>query len=377
MSLKRKLRGVISLSPTDANYSRTYNGVSDISWLVRNSEIQGNVNALYFNADYQVSEKLNLNGGIRYDNNVYRGTVDKGSWGNQSNLDNSGLAVNGGGYNGTNGFGTTTADNSMLVSSGPYQYWRYDIDKVSGTVAGNYKFNDNNATFARYSHGFRSPIEEAYYDNASNLDELKPTVTDQFELGYKHYQSNFDVTAILFSSSLKDIRFTDILANGQSENAFGSTQNYGLELESNWRFFNRLLELSVNGTIQDPTFKEMKQNGEDLADNTVRRIPKLYFNVSPAVNITKDWRTYVSLNYYGMRYADNTNMQELPSFSEVGSGMSYQLGKIRFAVDGTNIFNTIGLTEGDPRSGGTGGDGIIMARSILGAAVRGSITLEF
>ena len=138
-----------------------------------------------------------------------------------------------------------------------------------------------------------------------------------------------------------------------------------------------LLELSVNGTIQDPTFKEMKQNGEDLADNTVRRIPKLYFNVSPTVNITKDWRTYVSLNYYGMRYADNTNMQELPSFSEVGAGMSYQLGKIRFAVDGTNIFNTIGLTEGDPRSGGTGGDGIIMARSILGAAVRGSITLEF
>ncbi|MBB4806344.1 outer membrane receptor protein involved in Fe transport [Chryseobacterium defluvii] len=366
-----------SLDATDPNYSRTYNGVSDISWLVRNSEIQGSVNALYFNADFQVNDKLNLNGGIRYDNNTYKGVKDKASWGNQSNLDNSGLSVDGGSYNGLNGFNTTTADNSMLVSSGPYYYWRYDVDKVSATAAGNYKFNQNNAAFARYSHGFRSPIEEAYYDNAENLDKIKPTVTNQFELGFKHYQSNFDITAILFSSALNDIAFTDILSNGQSENAFGSTKNYGLELETNWRFFNRLLEVSLNGTIQDPTFKEMRQSGEDLEGNTVRRIPKLYFTISPAVNITKEWRTYVNLNYYGMRYADNFNKQELPSFTEVGAGMSYQLGKIRFAVDATNIFNTIGLTEGDPRSGATGKDGIIMARPIMGAAARASITLDF
>ncbi len=71
------------------------------------------------------------------------------------------------------------------------------------------------------------------------------------------------------------------------------------------------------------------------------------------------------------------NVQVLPSFSEFGAGMSYQLGKIRFAVDGTNIFNTIGITEGDPRAGSPTGDGIIMARPIMGAAVRGSITLDF
>jgi len=365
-----------SLSPSDSNYSKTYNGISDISWLVRNSEIQGSVNALYFNADFQVNDKLNLNGGIRYESNTYRGYVDKASWGNQSNLDNSGMTVDGNAYNGNNGFNTTTADNSMLISSGPYQYWRYDLDKMSATVAANYKLNEKNAVFGRYSHGFRSPIEEAYYDNSTDIESLKPTVTNQFELGYKHYNRDFDITAIAFSSGLDDIRFTDILASGQSENAYGNTQNYGLELETNWRFLNKLLEVSLNGTIQNPTFKEMKQDGKDLGGNVVRRMPKLYFNFSPAVNITKDWRTYVSLNYYGMRYADNFNEQELPSFTEIGAGMSYQLGKIRFGVDATNIFNTIGLTEGDPRSTpGTGN--IIMARPIMGAAARASITLDF
>ncbi len=366
-----------SLSPTDVNYSRTYNGVSDISWMVRNSEIQGSINALYLNLDYQVSSNFNLNGGIRYDHDIYKGYVDNESWGNLSNLDNSGLSVNGGYYNGTNGFNTTTADNSMLVSGGPYSYWDYVVKKISGTIAANYKFSNSDAIFGRYSHGFRSPIEEAIYDNYKDLKSLKPTITNQYELGYKHYQSNFDVTAILFSSSLKDIRFTDILATGQSENAYGTTENYGLELEANARLFNRILELSLNGTIQNPKFKTFKQNGEDYKGNIVRRIPKLYFTFSPAVNITKEWRTYVSVNYYGKRYADNANLQELPSFTEIGAGMSYQLNKIRFGVDATNIFNEIGLTEGDPRSNNLSSRGIIMARPIMGAAVRFSVALDF
>lgn len=61
----------------------------------------------------------------------------------------------------------------------------------------------------------------------------------------------------------------------------------------------------------------------------------------------------------------------------MGAGMSYQLGKIRFAVDGTNIFNTIGITEGDPRSQAVSGSDIRMARPIMGAAARASITLDF
>ena len=73
--------------------------------------------------------------------------------------------------------------------------------------------------------------------------------------------------------------------------------------------------------------------------------------------------------------SDEKNVQTLPSFTEFGAGMSYQLGRIRFAVDGTNIFNTIGITEGDPRAGSPNGDGIIMARPIMGAAARASITL--
>ena len=190
--------------------------------------------------------------------------------------------------------------------------------------------------------------------------------------------SNFDIGVIPFYSTLKNLSFTDVFSDGSSENTFADTKNMGVEIEGFARLFNNVMELTFNGTIQDPKYKGLAGNST-LEGNTVRRMPKLYFNISPAVNITKEWRTYVSLNYYGKRFQDQTNQDTLPSFSEVGAGMSYQLGKIRFAIDATNVFNTIGITEGDPRSPSvqSAGNSTIMARPIMGAAARASITLDF
>ncbi|MDF2552691.1 MAG: TonB-dependent receptor [Chryseobacterium sp.] len=360
-----------SLTPTSTGYSKTYNGVTAMSFLLRESQVQGSLNDVYANLDFNITDNLSLNAGIRYSRDFYKGYSVNTTTGN---LNNSGLTTDG-----THSFATTTADDNMSVLGNKYSYWKYDIDKVSYTLAANYKINTNNAVYGRFSHGFRSPNEEAYYNyfTTVNPDQpLKPVTTNQIEVGYKYYTRNFDIGVIPFYSTLKNLSFTDVFSNGSSENTFADTENYGVEVEGFARFFNNLVEVSFNGTIQNPKYTGL--SGSSLLEgNTVRRMPKLYFNISPAVNITKEWRTYVSYNYYGERFQDQLNVQTLPAFGEFGAGTSYQLGKIRFAVDGTNIFNTIGITEGDPRAGSPSGDGTIMARPIMGAAVRASITLDF
>jgi len=360
-----------SLTPNSTGYSKTYNGVTAMSFLLRESQVQGSLNDVYANLDFNVTDNLSLNAGVRYSRDYYKGYSVNTTKGN---LNNSGLTTDG-----THSFATTTADDSMSVLGNQYSYWKYDIDKVSYTLAANYKINTNNAVYGRFSHGFRSPNEEAYYNyfTTTNPDQpLKPVTTNQIEVGYKYYTRNFDIGVIPFYSTLKNLSFTDVFSNGSSENTFADTENYGIELEGFARFFNNLVEVSFNGTIQNPKYTGL--SGSSLLEgNTVRRMPKLYFNISPAVNITKEWRTYVSYNYYGERFQDQLNVQTLPAFGEFGAGTSYQLGKIRFAVDGTNILNTIGITEGDPRAGSPSGDGTIMARPIMGAAVRASITLDF
>lgn len=365
-----------SLNPNDAGYSKTYNGVTQMSFLLRDSQTQGSLNDLYLNVDYSLTDQLSFNGGIRYSNDTYRGYKVNTT---TANLNISGLTIDG-----THGFETTTADDGMNILGNQYTYWRYDVNKVSYTGSLNYKINSNNAVYGRFSHGFRSPNEEAYYNNIDDLSALKPALTNQIELGYKYYSRTFDIGVIPFYSTLKNLSFTDILSDGSSENKFADTRNLGVEIEGFARLFNNILEITLNGTIQSPKYKNFTGTNADgttfdYDGNFVRRIPKLYFNISPAVNITKEWRTYVSYNYYGKRFQNEANDESysLPAFSEFGAGTSYQLGKIRFAIDATNIFNTIGITEGDPRSTVDAGSNIRMARPIMGAAARASITLEF
>ncbi len=333
-----------SLTPSSTGYSKTYNGVLNMSSLLRDSQIQGSLNDLYLNLDYNITDALSFNGGIRYSRDYYRGYKVNTT---TANLDNSGLTVDG-----THGFNTTTADDNMNVLGNQFTYWYYDINKVSYTLASNYKINRENAVYARFSHGFRSPNEEAYYNNIGNLNAVKPVLTNQLEVGYKYYSRTFDIAVIPFYSALKNLSFTDVYSDGTSENKFANTTNFGVEIEGYARLFNNIFEVTFNGTIQNPKYKDFtgrNANGTtfDYSGNVVRRIPKFYFNISPAVNITKDWRAYVSMNYYGKRFQDegNTDDNILPSFTEFGAGMSYQLGKIRFAVDGTNIFNTIELQK--------------------------------
>lgn len=363
-----------SLTPSSIGYSKTYNGVTDMSFLLRDSQIQGSLNNIYVNLDYNITDALSFNGGVRYSRDYYKGY---GVNTTTANLNNSGLTTDG-----THSFLTTTADDNMSVLGNRYTYWNYDVSRMSFTTALNYKINKENAVYARFSNGFRSPNEEAYYNNMNDLSAIKPVTTNQLEVGYKYYTRNFDLGIIPFYSTLKNLSFTDVYSDGSSENKFANTSNFGVELEAYARLFNNILEITLNGTIQNPKYKDFTGRNADGStfnynDNTVRRIPKFYFNISPAVNITKQWRAYASMNYYGKRFQDEKNMQTLPSFTEIGAGTSYQLGKIRFAIDGTNIFNTIGITEGDPRSGSPTGDGIIMARSIMGATARASVSFDF
>ncbi|SHL90913.1 TonB-dependent receptor [Chryseobacterium polytrichastri] len=365
-----------SLTPNSPGYSKTYNGVTDMSFLMRDSQVQGSLNDLYLNLDYNITDNLSFNGGIRYSRDFYKGY---GVNTTTSNLNNSGLTTDG-----THSFLTTTADDNMAVLGNKYTYWNYDVNRVSFTTAMNYKINSENAVYARFSNGFRSPNEESYYNNMTDLGKIKPVTTNQLEIGYKYYSRTFDIGVIPFYSALKNLSFTDVFSDGTSENKFANTTNIGVELEGYARLFNNFLEVTFNGTFQNPKYKDFRGTNADKTTfdydgNLVRRMPKFYFNISPAVNITKQWRAYVSMNYYGKRFQDEANSVDntLPSFTEFGAGTSYQLGKIRFAIDGTNVFNTIGITEGDPRSPLTGSGDIRMARPIMGAAARASISFDF
>lgn len=62
-----------SLSPNDVGYSKTYNGVTQMSFLQRNTQTNGSLNDIYANFDYNITDNLNINVGARYSRDFYRG----------------------------------------------------------------------------------------------------------------------------------------------------------------------------------------------------------------------------------------------------------------------------------------------------------------
>lgn len=359
---------LVNLQDTSTDMNYTYNGISQITWLERQSGLTGDVNALFANADIKINDKFNANVGLRYDMDRYKGYRDNASFNSQ----NLGVLSN------------STADDAVTTIQGnPYTYWDYDVNELSYTAALNFKISSRFATYFRQSRGFRAPIEESFYDAAGKgtIDDLKVTTINQSELGFNgQITRNIALFASLFHMKLKDIPYQDIVAGGVSEGKFADVKNTGLELETIGNF--RKFHFNINATIQNPKYADFKGTNSDNTSfnydgNVARRIPKFYFIVRPDYDITEKLNAFVKWSYFGKKYNDEGNTFVLAAFNTWDAGLSYKINNIRFAMDVTNIFNTIGLTEGDGSWSGLSNGDVVFGRSIVGTSARASITLDF
>ncbi|MTH15220.1 TonB-dependent receptor [Flavobacterium sp. LC2016-01] len=356
---------LLNVKDNTTGVDHTWNGIERITWLERDAQTKGLLNDIYADAEIKATDNLTFNAGLRYNKDKYSGYRDNARF----FAENLGVLDN-----------NTADDKVTTVKGNPYTYWRYDVSEWSYTAAGNYKFNDNMASYVRYSHGFRSPIEESFYDNAADLSKLENTEVNQFELGYKYSNSFFNVNANLFHMGLKNVAFTDILSDGSSENKFADVNNIGLEVETNARY--EIVNLNFTFTVQKPEYDNFTGTNADgstfdFNGNTARRIPKFFCNLRPEVDITKDLAAYVQFSYYDKKFTNQDNKQVLPAYKEVGAGLNYTYNNLRFAVDASNLFNEIGLTEGDPRQTTSAASDVFMARPILGRAFRFSVAINF
>jgi iron complex outermembrane receptor protein len=356
---------LVNVNNTATGIAHTWNGIERITWLERDAQTKGKLNDIYVDAEIKASDKLTFNVGLRYDKNQYSGYRDNASF----FAKDLGVLVN-----------NTADDKVTTIQGNPYTYWKYDVSEVSYTGAGNYKFNDNMASYLRYSHGFRSPIEESFYDNAKDLSKLENTFVNQLELGYKYSNSFLSVNANLFHMNLKNVAFTDILANGTSENKFADVNNLGLEVETNAKY--KTARLNLTFTVQNPKYDNFTGSNADgstfdFNGNAARRIPKFFCTVRPEIDITKGLSAYVQFSYFDKKYTNQDNKQVLPAFKEVGAGLNYKINNLRFGLDGSNLFNAIGLTEGNPRQTTSSASDVFLARPILGRAFRFSVAINF
>lgn len=347
----------------------TQNGFLRYGSLYVNANNSGTVAALYANDEWQASDKIRIDAGVRYERAIFRGQAE-----NPATL-----------TNGLDGDPNTLYDNNLPVASGDFRNYDTDYDAWAASVGINYTITENIAVFGRGSKGFRMQDFDNYRVSTAGL---KTENVYQIEGGLKVSSPTFALFSSAFYSRFENLPFSDVvLQNGQliELSQFANSETIGLETEAIYSPSGGL-RLSLNATLQDPRLRDFTVtdvvNGQevttDLSGNRVKRIPQIIVDFTPSYTVGSfevrgQWR------FVGERYSNNENTVKLPEFSVFGAGASYNINQVRLALNVTNIFDSLGLTEGNPRvdpSAPTQQD-IYMARPVLPRAATLSIGYNF
>ncbi|MBT0670098.1 TonB-dependent receptor [Novosphingobium profundi] len=347
----------------------TENGVLSYGAEYVNGSGTSDTFAIYGSDEWQVTDKLRLDGGVRWEHVSVDGRVE--------------------GRTSTNlGQSDTVADDSVLVGTGVYTPFKRSFDHTGWTIGANYQFTRDFGLFARQTAAFRLPSVGDFISNA-NADPVTQKM-DFTEAGLKFAHRRFSAyltgfRSIYHSYAISDYKLVDGKYVGQT--VYGDTDTWGVELEATWKPVS-WFDLHGQYTWRDPRFSKFVYTNSsgtqvDYSDNMLIRVPHNSFRVSPGFNFLQDkLRLEADVSYYGKRYSDVANQVELPAYTTLDLYARFDAtDRLSFNLYVDNVTNTIGLTQGNPRAGAIendeAGDATYLARSIFGRSVRGSVSFRF
>ena len=351
------------------------NGFLRYGSLFDNTQAKSRTFALYASDEWQVTEALRLDAGIRYETQELEGSVE-----GKKTVD---LGVAG-----------TLADNQVITGTGVFTPISRTYDATSWTLGANYQIRPDLAAFARYTDTKRMPNGSDFTGNPLRTDIIVQPI-EMSEVGLKYTSTMLDVFATAYFSKFTGVSFTDNIFNATTNSyrqvvAFGGSETVGFELEGQLRPVS-WFDVNAALTWQDPQFKDFKYSDivagqpvvRDFGGKQLVRVPQIGARIVPGVNLLDGaLRAQAEIEYYSDRYADNANTQKLPAYWVMNASARYTVtDDITLFVDGENLTNEIGLTEGNPRSGqfvsGEAGSRYILARPIFGRTLRASVIYKF
>jgi len=325
----------------------------------RNYDTQYNVSAPYANIAIEASEDLNFDASIRFDKGQVDGTF-AGTVQTTFDINNDGV------------ISAPEQSVSAVDTANPTPV-DYDYDYVSYSLGVNYKLQDRQAVFARYSRGAAAKADRILFAGLDYLDGDKINALDfinQAEVGYKRGFDNGALYATLFYAKTTEEGGFEATSNSIIENDYSSV---GVELEG----FYRINDLSLRGGV---TYTNAKIDSGDNDGNTPRRQPDFIYNFIPTYNFGTEKQNSFGLSFIGQSkaYAQDNNDLVMPGFVIVNGFFNYGITKDLSANLGfNNIFDSLGITESEEGSIVEGQTNYVRARPVPGRSISLGLNYTF
>lgn len=313
--------------------------------------------SLYAN-DELVFGDLHIDGGIRWESD------------DATYLEGNAAAVNQAVQPGVVGVVRTVGS----TFDGTYTTTQRTQSKAAYTVGANYLITPRFAVYARYANGFQT----------NNTDPI--TTIELYEAGVRYnYGRLFSGSATIFRTNFnnQNYNFADPNNPAVQSNINADLTTKGIELDASIRPV-AWFSLDLQGVLQEPKLVNLQINGAAQAGftgNRPERTPAKLFTITPSFKLPNGLgEVYGRYKYIGRIFADAGNGVALPSYGVTSAGITFNLTeRLQASFNADNIFNVIGLTEGNPRQGQTQAitDGYFYARGIVGTTYGGTITMKF
>jgi outer membrane receptor protein involved in Fe transport len=279
----------------------------------------------------------------------------------------------------------TLYDNKTPVCNGTWDYEDYDKTHPSFTAGANYEFNDHMSAYVRANTGAHfDDFDNGIRGSGGNFAPMQKI--KNLEAGFKYGSPTLFVDVSIYHRLFTGLPYQESI-NGKP---VGPISNYGanthgLDLNATWSPIENLhLKLVANYMDGHYTHHNGCSEYQDINGNTqcvsfngapIQRQPKVRYLFMPSYTLPTSWGSitgFLTWEHAGQRYEDQTGLQPLGTFHTLGAGLVADVGNDwQFRLQGTNLTNAIGLTEGNARITGAsaGIGGVLMARPLAGREV--------
>lgn len=317
-----------------------------------------NVNSPYVGVDAAITEKLNFDGSVRFENVNVNGTIASGP-SSQDTFD----------YNGN---GTIEGIEQVvpIISGAAGQTINDNYNFISYSAGLNYKLNQGSAVFARYSSGASGRAADRNNYGTDGRADVQFDEVSQLEVGFKKRLNNGVLNLTGFMSNTDEG-----LSNELNRSVGNPFKAIGLEAETALAFGDNF---NFNGSF---TWTKAEIDGGVNQGNKPRRQADLVYNLSPSYNFGDNTQHGVALSILGTTksFAQDDNDLVMPAYAYFNLiGRAGLTDGLSLVLSINNLFDTVGITEVEGNGDGAfGTNRLVRARSISGRSTTLALQYKF
>ncbi|MGY6562424.1 MAG: TonB-dependent receptor domain-containing protein [Luteibaculaceae bacterium] len=325
--------------------------------LHRAYDTQHSTAAPYMAASYSINDKWFFDASVRYDIGRVNGSFAEGT-ARPFDMNNDGVVAP---YEQSVFF--INNENRTPVDFG------YEFLSYSGGV--NYKIDDSQAVFGRFSRGGAAKADRILFQNLPfsggiNINALD--MIDQAEIGWKKNLKHAALFVTAFYAETTEEGGFELTTQNIIDNNYRA---FGLEVETAINYKN--FEMRSGITFTDATITSGLDEG-----GVPRRQPTLMYFAMPTYKINQKFSLGSTIIGQTGAYTQDVNELWMPGYVFVNGFIRYQISKgLSVALNGNNLFNAFGLTEAEEAGIVENSMNFVRARAINGRTIGASLIYRF